>query len=1108
MSLASVRIALRHVRRLATAPSLGTAGDGELLHRFADRSDQAAFEELVRRHGALVFGAARRLLRHPQDAEDVFQATFLTLARKARSIRKPGSVAAWLHGVACCLALRVRAASARRRAHEDRAAAQSEAKSPADIGLREAQAILDEELARLPEALRAPLVLCYLEGATRDEAARQLGWSLATLKRRLERGRAGLRWRLERRGVALPAALLAVGLTRQTGTAALAAGPIARAVTAFTTGRTAAVTGASSRAVALANELAWGAVVSRAKAVAALVLAAGLVCGAGVAAGLRSSLATPPAEEPGRAEAPKPPPANDPAGPEKTAKPGFDRYGDPLPKGAVARLGTVRFRHGYNINSVAFSPAGKAVATGSLDYALRLWETATGKELGSFPSGEMAQIFCVAFSPDGKTVALGNQRSQVRLFDRETGQQVHELQGRDGPVHSVAFSPNGKMIASAGSDKTVRLWEVATGNEVRKLEGHKEPVFSVAFSPDGKLLASGSADKAIRLWDLATGNEVRRLDGSLKTVLGLAFSPDGKLLASAAGDKAVRLWDVAGGKEIRRLEAADEWQRAVAFSPDGKWLVVASGDYGATTYVTEKGWVTLWDVGTGKKLRQFSDDRLVFEAVAFAPDGKTVAAAGGHDAVLHLWDAATGKELHQTGHRNAVSSVAFTADGRTVLTSSWDRDIHLWDAATGAERSHREGWAPWLSRDGKTLIAVTGWPELTVHVHDLVAGKERRRFPLDPEDRTFAVSSDGTLLAAAGKDGPIRVWDVATGKEVRQLEGHSQMVFHLDFLADGKTLVSTSADQTARLWDVATGKELRQFAGPCQVHAFSPDGRLRAVLGDGSEVPQSVRVLDAVTGKEIRRLPSKEGLYPNYLHFSPDGRNLVVGHYAGTGQVVLWEVATGREWRSFTGHRGPVWAAAFSPDGRFLATGSSDTTALVWDLAGGLIPKEPPPSEALATLWTDLAAADPDRARQAVWTLAAHPNQAVPFIKGRLRPVPRAEAARVVRLIADLDSDDFETRERAAKGLEELGEAAGPALRKALEDKPSVEVRRQVEQLLEKLDSTALSGDVLRALRAVEALELAGTAEARRALEALASGAPGARLTEDAKATLERLGRR
>src|SRR5262249_18311863 len=163
-----------HVRRLATAPSLGTAGDGGLLHRFADRSDQAAFEELVRRPGALVFGAARRLLRPPPDAADGFPATLLAPAPTARSICQPGAAAAGLQGGACGRARRVGAAPARRCVYESRAAARTEVKPPADVGLREAQAILDEELAQLPEALRAPLVLCYLEGATRDEAARQL----------------------------------------------------------------------------------------------------------------------------------------------------------------------------------------------------------------------------------------------------------------------------------------------------------------------------------------------------------------------------------------------------------------------------------------------------------------------------------------------------------------------------------------------------------------------------------------------------------------------------------------------------------------------------------------------------------------------------------------------------------------------------------------------------------------------------------------------------------------------------------------------------------------------------------------------------------------------
>lgn len=248
MNSATVRAALYHVRRLVGAPDSGLVGDGELLRRFAAGHDADAFHELLRRHGAMVFGAARRLLRHPQDAEDVFQGTFLTLARKAPTLRKPGSVAAWLHGVACCLALRARTAAARRRLHEGRAGRRPDPEPSADGGLREALTVLDEELSRLSGPLQAPLVLCYLEGATRDEAARRLGWSLATLKRRLERGRDLLRRRLERRGVTLSVALLTAAVAGQTASAGLLA-TTAHAAASFAAGRGAA--GASAEAVAL-----------------------------------------------------------------------------------------------------------------------------------------------------------------------------------------------------------------------------------------------------------------------------------------------------------------------------------------------------------------------------------------------------------------------------------------------------------------------------------------------------------------------------------------------------------------------------------------------------------------------------------------------------------------------------------------------------------------------------------------------------------------------------------------------------------------------------------------------------------------------------------------
>jgi RNA polymerase sigma factor (sigma-70 family) len=210
-------VLLHHIRHLAATHEAGRLTDRELLQRFTAQRDERAFATLFRRHGPMVLRVCRRVLPHGPDAEDVFQATFLVFARKAATLRWHESAAGWLHEVAYRLSRKAKTAAARRWAHETRAATRPAEHDPlAEVSLREARAVLDDELNRLAERYRAPLVLCYLEGATRDEAAQQLGWSVSTLKRRLERGRELLRVRLERRGLGLAAVLAAVALATKT----------------------------------------------------------------------------------------------------------------------------------------------------------------------------------------------------------------------------------------------------------------------------------------------------------------------------------------------------------------------------------------------------------------------------------------------------------------------------------------------------------------------------------------------------------------------------------------------------------------------------------------------------------------------------------------------------------------------------------------------------------------------------------------------------------------------------------------------------------------------------------------------------------------------------
>ncbi|HEY7429034.1 MAG TPA: hypothetical protein VH682_32685, partial [Gemmataceae bacterium] len=259
------------------------------------------------------------------------------------------------------------------------------------------------------------------------------------------------------------------------------------------------------------------------------------------------------------------------------------------------------------------------------------------------------------------------------------------------------------------------------------------------------------------------------------------------------------------------------------------------------------------------------------------------------------------------------------------------------------------------------------------------------------------------------------------------------------------------------------------------------------------------------TGQIVRRIDAP--LHTGTLAFSPDGQMLAWTSAADTA-IRLLEVASGRERRRLTGHRGQVTALAFAADGRRLLSGCRDTTALVWDLAGHS-PATLTAAE-LETLWADLASADAARAYWAMHQLAAAPQSSLPFLRKRLQPVAPVDERRVARLIADLNSEDFAVRQKATATLRELADQPLASYRKALEGKPSLETRRRLEDLLEKASSAwwDVSGERLRSLRAVEALELAGTKEAREILTLLAGGAPAARLSEQAKAALHRLASR
>jgi WD40 repeat protein len=809
-----------------------------------------------------------------------------------------------------------------------------------------------------------------------------------------------------------------------------------------------------------------------------------------------------------------------------------DALGDPLPAHALFRIGTVRFRHGAGVTTVFVAPDGKTVLSAGEDSTLRVWDIATGKEFRHWRPSDTDESVSSAFaiSPDGKRVAY-HHFQLVCVCDALTGRVLNALSWEGFPSPDfLSFMGESDALLCAQGD-TIHVLRADTGEELRCFpldsersigqvqirEGYQTP--QLALSADGSRLLSAQYGR-VWFWDVSRGKKLRKLGGNWGKLTAVALSRDHRLYACGNWDGELALGDTSG-RVLQFLTPVTREERGaevtvLAFSPDAKQL--ACGDGG--------GAIRIYESDTGKQLQEIAAHGWDVQALAYTADGRSLV-SGGRDGCVRVWDVRTGREQIATHLNRGAIQVALSADGTRLATAGTQQPIHCWEAATGKEFQElklRGGYhydrAPRLffSADGSRLRATT---DRGLRLWDVDSGGERRQVPYPDGASTSDLSPDGRFAARWSREGgKVTLVNVASPSRRWAVE-RSGTVHSFLFSADAKVVgvwwfvPSDHGDWKVpdefRVFETATGKELhripmREWTDPL---AFTPD---KAVLITGGELAHFGRV------EQVRRwvvesrveLPALEGdvSIDHALAVSPDGKLLVVGDSVGV--LTLWELATGKRRGVLKGHIGGVDSLAFSADGKRLASGSWDTTALLWDLPSVATANKPMPKELtgkeLDALWADLRSDDAAAAYRAVALLAAFPKESVPYLRERVTPV-RTDPKQLAHLLAELDDASFETRKMARAALAEMAEVAEPALRAAAKDPPSPEVRRSVDDLLEKAKTSpyVLTGERLRAWRALDALEMCGTAEACDVLATLAQGDEAARLTREAKMAVERL---
>jgi len=795
---------------------------------------------------------------------------------------------------------------------------------------------------------------------------------------------------------------------------------------------------------------------------------------------------------------------------------------EPLPESALRRFGTTRFRPGAQQNFIAFSSDGRYLASGGYDGKLHIWEVPSGKELRSFPM-QYNQINAMRFSPDGKFLAAGSSDGLIRVWS--TGDWTERTPppppNRTWNPPFFDWLPDNKTLVRLGQDGRLRIQVAISGKELQSWHVGQINVAALATRPDGKIVVSQGYDHLLRAWDLTSGQEIKTFEVPANSARvyrsypRLHFSADGKLLAASENERTILIWNTETGKIVRRLEMQGYFQ-GMALAPNGRVIATSAGD----------STIRLWGVSSGRELRAFDTPRESATALTFSPDGKHLVSSGA--AALRFWDIENDRELFsERGHRGAVSGVAFLHGSSRLVSIASDATLRYWDCTTGAELDRYSSLQSYFY--GATMVAVDGGKSVLFPTGNMGL---QRWTPAEGKIQFAGLSTMGGYVSSMAPDGEVavtaagtsyRVFDVRTGRELRSIEAPERQT-NVNALSTGRRYFAAGhgyrdpfSQSHVSVYSLATGRRWRPLVPPyaqpmpAQRIVFSPDTRFLSVTYSNNET----RVWELATGLPRLVLPAdppKPGEpYRNITAavFTPDSRCLILGSSAG--QLILCEMDRGEPLK-LEAHRGPIQTLACSPDGERLASGSADTSILLWNLHE-LRRRTPqraplaaePTTDDLEHAWNMLGTTYEKAVGEALWLLSQRAQATVPFLRTKLQPVRAPLPADIARWVAEVGDRRFATREKATLGLAAAGENARAEIVQALTGQQlNPEARRRLEQLLRRLEE-GLTPVKLQPLRAIEALERLGAPEARSVLESLGQLTSDVVVKDEIVRTLERM---